>query len=904
MESTIDDDVEIIDDTIADPETTCAVCSAEFIDAEDLKIHVQQVHPARQSQPAGTLKPCPFCDSCFPDSEVLCFHLRDHHLDCLKSCKHCSKVFTNSQRLWDHEKKHTSKKNKISCSQCDELFNNNAELEKHEYQNHANNLDGVVLKDEVPLLSSILNMSFTAFINCTISRNAFSCVQCEYSTYDVDAYISHLRAENCRSVTCNMCGHVYKNRKSLHSHLSKNNTCPRDVEKCTECYKYVKVESYSRHVKSCKSKKPNDLIKCSICSLTFELISELSDHQSQEHPLSIEVKHCKLCSRECVGTIALRKHLERTHKEDFHLYKYMCKECQDVFKHPQKLFAHFFMKHKDLEPYTCKICDKKFRIRKKFTLHIKLIHNSIGFVEFDENYNVFFTEKKSEKPFIPKSLIYSVSLGIDLPTLKTLMNKQKYDKKELKAKDIEDNENSKTLTVRKLRTLAKKKKEENPENQVLTEATSEAPTDTEGNQTEIETKQKKHKKKPKNVDTENKEYEDLVVLESSDDDNEPLLVLKRKHKKKRQSKDSKNSFTCKMCDKNCYTYQNYHNHLSLHSKSEMKTCVKCSREFKSVEKLEDHMQNEHSKSQLTDYLKNLIEKRKMMEQTDRELTTSEKFQRTIKKVKLDYFSGGARLDPVNKDVSVRNFLESFTPEERNASEIILEHSVTIKAINTPFYRLPVIKMSKYEPKEEFTNTQLAMPVKCKLDDVKVNVTVKLVNAAPRNTALMESSEPEYEYDDEVTQDSIPEVAEEVMLENEDVPMPVRDKPAGPHKIVIENIPKDYKDISIAHLLPEAPYFKIVKMHDMLNPDTKKDQKKEEEIELPNGTKLVTVNPLAHLLGGTPVEEVLQPVKNKYYKPRVTNVENVLKKALLELETGTKTKTRSARSKPRVTRKKK
>lgn len=865
-------------DCPADTDTVCTICFAEFLDTDDLNIHLEQMH---KTSKAYTLMPCQFCNSAYADCDLFCQHLRDDHVTQFKCCKYCSKIFIDARNLRDHEKKHTKlSKNLLSCSQCPITFTNASELQNHEFEEHPNQLDGVVLKGFYPHLSSVLNINFTTFISNIDSDQAFTCLQCDFSSYDMYAYIKHLLTQNCRSMACNTCGNIYRYRKGLQSHFR---TCAVDdcYTVCKECKKCIKKSVYKEHLKNCKS------FKCIICNIIFDTMDELSVHQSKDHPLSVEIKHCGLCSRECVGTVALRKHIERTHKDDFHLYKYMCKECKELFKHPQKLFAHYFMKHKDLQPYTCKICDQKFRIRKKFTLHIKLEHKSIGYVEFDDNYHVYFVENKSENPFVPTSLINDESFGVNLPGISALIKKSK--EKENKPK-------------RKSSKVLKEKVDENIESTLI----SDVPTETEGNITEgiitdVETKNNLKRKYKKN-DSPSKRLkkDDYITLDSSEDD-EPLQNLKNKQPKKRKSyKSDKTRFTCNICNKYCYTYQNYHNHMSLHSESEKHTCVKCSRVFKTNNKLEEHMKTEHSSSKLTEYLKNILEKRKMNKKTDSELSMSEKFQRTIKKVKIDHFSTAAKVKPLENGQSAKNFIESFTPDEKN---IIINNSVIVKAINTPFYRQPVIKLKKFEPKDELQKVGLAMPVKCPQDNVKVNVTVKLVQG-PVQSNFFIHTEPKYDekysdpgddnYESDINDSTdIPDVADEVMIEVEEPPKPIEEpKAAVPHKVVINNIPKNYEEISIAHLVPEAPYFKIVKVNQILKQD--EEQKKEqldaeEDIKLPDGTKLVTVNPLAHLLGDKPVEEVLKPPPGKQYKPKVRNIEDVLKKALFKLDNVSKRK---------------
>ncbi|XP_004922355.1 gastrula zinc finger protein xFG20-1-like [Bombyx mandarina] len=867
----------------AEVDVICSICNAEFLDPGDLKQHLK-VH-STVSTDTERRKTCDFCECKYADVEEYAYHIRDSHLAASKFCQLCSRVFIDFNKYKQHTRKHyTAKSEYNACSQCSALYINEMELERHEVENHKHVDEGVFLHNLYPFLSSVLNMKMSTFTKVKADDSDYSCTVCDYKTNDLDLYIQHLQEKNCRSLACDSCGNVYKLRRGLFSHLVMSSSCNHvqtdKTIQCKECYQLIGSMYYKNHIRQCKP------VKCTMCNIIFHSVNDLTEHQISRHPLSIEVKTCKFCYRQCVGKVALMKHMTRVHRTELHLYKYECVDCKTVFKHPQKLFSHFYMKHKDLEPYTCKICNKKFKIRKKFTIHIKLDHNSVGFIEFDKNYHVYFADKKSENPFTPtcvlseedKRMCNMYSEVYSLPNQKSDASDYKSILNVLSA----------TETECYMTELEKKMKETQPKKQ-----------------------KRRRKTGGRRKKTVEKEY---VIQDSTDEDDIPLVELtnskptpkafpEKLFSNYKDKKDNRRKVTCTKCNKYCYTKQNYKRHMALHSKNELQTCIKCAQIFNSVSKLKEHVEKEHSTSQLIDTLKMLLEKRKQGRTSTHELTMSQKFEQTIKRVKTDTTCTPAKITVVKDGTSVQKFLENFSPEDSKKT-IVIESNISIKPVTSPFYREPFITMKKFTPEPLNAEVKLAMPVKFKPDlSEKVKVKVQLVQSLLKpsvfsglecNEKIEGTDDHNYtEFDStyyEESKECIPEVAQEEEVENHDER---KHTIHVPHKIVIPKLPANH-NISIAHLLPEAPYYRIVKVNDVLNDVMPEPPKKPVEkptrqdlIKLPDGTKLVTVNPLAHLLGDKKVDDIMQPLKSKYYKPKViSNVENAFTKALEKANTPT------------------
>lgn len=891
-------------------ETTCTICLAEFLDAEDLKVHVKQVHknatktkkePKKSTKNSVYSKVCQFCDATYRDVDAYARHVCNDHLAHLLCCYVCTKCFTDGGQWKKHERKHKNKANMFCCSQCTAVFSASKEVQVHEFIEHDNTDDGVLLNC-MPHVSALLKQNVVAFLQSD-DKN-YTCSVCEFTTADIDSFLKH--SKDCSVFVCEVCCYVTNKKRNLIKHARRKSKCkfPKEcvseMTTCPTCKTKVHCRQMQAHMNNCSK------YKCYICDIRFVSIENLSKHQTEAHPVELDVIKCKFCYKEFVGEVSLEKHMKRSHSHQFILYKYKCKTCEQIFKHPQLLFAHYFTKHKELEPYTCRICDKKFKVRKRFTIHIKMEHKSAGVVEFDENYHVFFAEQKSNNPFIPKCVIPElVPIASSTPSIKVRTQK------EINAEVMD----------KKFKVDVQIETEIDEENEDW------------------------HVEKPKQKTQAKKRKRGEAVESSSEEEAAPLSTIKKRAERKRfqrlfspgtklnKSLNQRRQFTCKTCNKYCYTFQNYQNHIQSHKKENVK-CVKCSRIFKSRNKLSAHMISDHATSKLIETLKNVRERKQVEtgyndvnhdDRNDKDLTPSERFMKTIKKVKPDKQSISVTIAPTTGDLSVRNFIENFVPDvgetanvestEMNDEEE--EPAVTLKHYDSPFYRKHLITMTRFTPEPIQTSFKLKMPEKFKTtSEDKVKLKVKLVHEPIKVSMFdqLESFQSKFSYDEshdsqeydegfniheyDDANNVIPEVAQEVMLEGSEEPP----KPnlQAPHKIVIPKLPEGYPKIHIATLQAQAPFYKIITVKNSQNANeaividterVKQEKPKQEPIKrrdiisLPDGTRFVAANPLAHLLGGKPVEEL--QVSTKYYKPAFKNFQGIFAEALQNLDKPTK-----------------
>ncbi|OWR50232.1 zinc finger protein 14 [Danaus plexippus plexippus] len=905
-----------------DEDTVCAVCQAEFLDVVDLQTHISQYHVSSRSNY------CPFCMQAFPDLEGFAFHMRNEHFDSLLYCKYCTRFFIDEEVLGDHEAKHqySELNNKVCCSQCQFVFDEICQVESHEFTEHRFRDDSVMLQDAHPLLSSHLNMNVKLFIRALCDNLLFDCIQCGFSTFDRTLFIQHLKLENKQCYVCDTCCNVYKTKdvlsKHCNTHISTLNPRKTSVpNQCRRCKKILTGTNMKNHHKTCVD------MKCSTCNLSFDSVTDYAEHAaSHSSEKTVPLQICKYCQRPLVGADVLEKHIQRQHKHELHLYKYHCKSCDKIFKHPKLLFGHFFSQHRDIKPYICNICNISFRMRKNFTIHIKLDHKSVGSVEFDDQFYVHFTEKKSDKnkenmdgeePERNEELQKNVEeLERCEEAAKRIGEDTKRNDKVTDDEIVAGNKKSRDIevTVEEVKNEGGEGHDATRRDQNTADRVEKTDEDGDGRSEAVDTVPVEDtQQRGKYRVTASEEKEDTRKLKryrvsDSDDSDAPLMtVMKRKtikQRRKRTKKNASNKFTCGQCGRNCYTFQNYHRHVALHKKNEIKTCIKCHKAFRHQSQLERHIKKQHASSKLTETLKKVMERKNNDAKTGEErnktredgveedgrgrgrsetekveLIRAKTFRSTMRRVELERPSTPVTITPVtttppqDDTLSAKKFIESFMPEKQESS-ITISSCLTIKRVAGD--RRPAsITLTKYTPEPEFLmRPRLRMPVKFKDEHTQAHdVTIRVVNKEVRSGFQLNSSR-FHEPEPRSASDDVPGVGEEILLEGE-----------RSHRSVVINDVLASDGIKIGHLWPQAPpYYRIVKINEV--EQTPEPEEVEEFVEsdltLPNGTKLVNVNPLSHLLGDRQLRDIRR-ARTRYYHPKVKNIAQTLAEALMKLD---------------------
>ncbi|KTG32654.1 hypothetical protein cypCar_00018322 [Cyprinus carpio] len=117
----------------------CQKCRVSFSSLDELRQHIQEVHPKELHQ-------CPECSKIFNSEANLEKHMNIHDGNKPYSCKTCKKAYQTLSGLWYHNRTahpesasaqgNKAIKSLLQCDKCDKTFNNRNSLLKHQITSH------------------------------------------------------------------------------------------------------------------------------------------------------------------------------------------------------------------------------------------------------------------------------------------------------------------------------------------------------------------------------------------------------------------------------------------------------------------------------------------------------------------------------------------------------------------------------------------------------------------------------------------------------------------------------------------------------------------------------------------------------------------------------------------------
>lgn len=319
--------------------SNCQYCNAEFLQLNDLEVHIQEQHPFQKNS-----RKCIPCNKIFKNMTGYKLHLKNHntvhHL-----CKYCGRRYSSQITLKNHMKKEHSTVN-LECPVCKKIC---ATTNLYEYHLKTHNED-----------------------------KRFKCQYCPKQFLQPHHLRHHERIHTGeRPHLCTICGLAFKLKINLNEHYAKKHNeiikivnpkfSKSAIFECTECEKtFVNRTMLKQHVViHSKDKK----YTCSICGESFNVERYLKRHLKIVHA---DAQKCHLCPKEFIYDLTLKKHLCTDHNI-ISTDTFPCKLCSKVFFLPSSLNTHMKI-HDEDRTLKCPQCDNCYRTEKTLQAHLNIIH--------------------------------------------------------------------------------------------------------------------------------------------------------------------------------------------------------------------------------------------------------------------------------------------------------------------------------------------------------------------------------------------------------------------------------------------------------------------------------------------------------------------------------------------------
>lgn len=136
-------------------------------------------------------------------------------------------------------------------------------------------------------------------------------------------------------------------------------------------------------IKNFTETKNSSILKCKICSETFDSPLSFRKHVAWTHKKKICIQEngafiCSVCDYRTLKKSSFVSHLERKHEtwsnKPANSLLFPCAACGFVCSSKHSLQSHFIRKHTDKYEHQCKFCSKKFKVKGDLTNHIRFHH--------------------------------------------------------------------------------------------------------------------------------------------------------------------------------------------------------------------------------------------------------------------------------------------------------------------------------------------------------------------------------------------------------------------------------------------------------------------------------------------------------------------------------------------------
>lgn len=311
----------------------CLVCYKLFLEAQLLKIHLDNEHTITELKAKLSIQVkeknlkvdittlvCKICSTTLLNLEELKVHLKNHGKNINLDIKDNIIPFKLNEKQFD-------------CQICGETYPKLRLLVKHMNSNHFNN---------------------------------FSCEYCGSQFVSLRLLKSHLQSHEIGNFPCSKCNKVFKSAVYRSNHIRVTHlkhllrTCPYCPERFNSNYNRTK------HIRI--AHKPNtELFKCETCGKAFDLKYHLRLHIRSVH-LQERNFECNVCHLRFFNNYTLSRHM-KTHTGD---YQFKCQVCGKGYSTRFRLREHC-----KTHAVVCYNCGVDCRDHDGLAAHVNKVHGGV-----------------------------------------------------------------------------------------------------------------------------------------------------------------------------------------------------------------------------------------------------------------------------------------------------------------------------------------------------------------------------------------------------------------------------------------------------------------------------------------------------------------------------------------------
>ena len=169
---------------------------------------------------------------------------------------------------------------------------------------------------------------------------------------------------------CTFCNKVFKNDKTLMSHMLHHFGVTPKMASCPICGLTLQKKSYARHLRLHGNVVPEI---CPYCQKEFREKRSMDKHIKAIH----QAERPYICPiPDCAETFRNQVELKNHHNRHIKDYPYECDRCPMTFQKQDSLTTHY-RSHTGEKPFVCEICDKSFTSEKNKKVHVQRHQGSL-----------------------------------------------------------------------------------------------------------------------------------------------------------------------------------------------------------------------------------------------------------------------------------------------------------------------------------------------------------------------------------------------------------------------------------------------------------------------------------------------------------------------------------------------